>query len=313
MPKQNEILTRASQLAMACRAADSLKRYSHVGDINWTFHNEAGADMRNWHFWQDENGRDIGLLHIGGTTLYIVAHPQADPSLENEIRQWGRNQLRQRAVDNGQTSYKVSEDVADNESERTTQLLAEGYSRDDTLFSVIMRRDLSVPIAPVQLPNRFHVRSVADESEVEMRGKLHRASFLPYSSESDEVAIANHRRVMGTPCYEFGLDLMIVDENGRPAAGCICWLDTINKVGLFEPVGTHPDFRRMGLATQLMQAGLHRLKERGMEIAELGAMHPGENCQSPVEFTSSRHVFYNVGFRITHRHFWHEKSYSVDE
>jgi GNAT superfamily N-acetyltransferase len=50
----------------------------------------------------------------------------------------------------------------------------------------------------------------------------------------------------------------------------------VNRVGLFEPVGTRPQFRRQGLATALMLGGLQRLRERGMQAALVTGDHPGK-------------------------------------
>ena len=36
-------------------------------------------------------------------------------------------------------------------------------------------------------------------------------------------------------------------QDGRGASACTIWFDPVNAVGLFESVGTHPDFRGKGL------------------------------------------------------------------
>ena len=50
------------------------------------------------------------------------------------------------------------------------------------------------------------------------------------------------------------------------AAYCLAWLDDANGVGELEPVGTHPDHRRRGLAAAVRFA-LQRLREQGAERA----------------------------------------------
>ena len=48
------------------------------------------------------------------------------------------------------------------------------------------------------------------------------------------------------------------------------WFDPVNAVGLFEPVGTHPDFQGQGLGKAVMAEGLRRMKAAGMRRAILG-------------------------------------------
>jgi mycothiol synthase len=102
---------------------------------------------------------------------------------------------------------------------------------------------------------------------------------------------------MKMPHYDPQLDLMVIAPDGTPAAGCICWVDPVNCVGLFEPVGTRPQFRRQGLATALMLGGLQRLRDRGMQAALVTGDHPGTE-EKNTEFTSSRFVYEAVGFQL---------------
>ncbi len=61
--------------------------------------------------------------------------------------------------------------------------------------------------------------------------------------------------------------------NGDFAAFCLAWLDRANRVGLLEPVGTHPEHRRLGLATAVCLGVLQSL-------ARVGATHALVNSRS---------------------------------
>jgi len=72
--------------------------------------------------------------------------------------------------------------------------------------------------------------------------------------------------------------------------GVIMWLDEANKSAEFEPVGTHPDYRRRRLARAMLLRGMHRARAAGathMTVACLGA--PGH--------PQARELYYSVGFR----------------
>lgn len=139
-----------------------------------------------------------------------------------------------------------------------------------------------------------------------MRAALHHGAFFPRGSKTYEEGTLRQLAVMQMPQYDPQLDLMVMAPDGTPAAGCICWVDPVNRVGLFEPVGTRPQFRRRGLATALMLGGLQRLRERGMQAALVIGAHPGKEEKS-TEFTSSRFVYEAVGFQLLCRtHVYHK-------
>ena len=58
--------------------------------------------------------------------------------------------------------------------------------------------------------------------------------------------------------------------DGRGASACTIWFDPVNATGLFEPVGTHPDFQGAGLGKAVMAEGLRRMKAAGMRSAQVG-------------------------------------------
>ena len=77
---------------------------------------------------------------------------------------------------------------------------------------------------------------------------------------------------MGSPVYAGALDLVVVppSPHGKPplmAAFAVAWSDLVSRAGLCEPVGTHPNYQRQGLAKALLLAGLGRLQAGGLRTA----------------------------------------------
>ena len=74
------------------------------------------------------------------------------------------------------------------------------------------------------------------------------------------------------------------------ASSAIMWLDEANSTAEFEPVGTHPDYRRRGLARAMM---LH-----GMLLARAaGATHMTVVCLGAPGHPAARELYYGLGFR----------------
>ena len=72
-----------------------------------------------------------------------------------------------------------------------------------------------------------------------------------------------YRQMTELSGYEAELGLAVVASDGTEAAFCICWFDPYSASGQFEPVGTLPKFRRLGLAQALIREGVNRLQARG--------------------------------------------------
>ena len=92
---------------------------------------------------------------------------------------------------------------------------------------------------------------------------------------------------MSAPGYDHELDVVAVTADGCFAAFAMCWLDATRQVGLFEPVGTDPAFRRRGLAKAVLYEGLHRLQQRGAKRATLST---GIDDSGPIQ------LYQSVGF-----------------
>lgn len=127
------------------------------------------------------------------------------------------------------------------------------------LWDHITERSLSEPIPDAYVPGGFHIRSalMADHAQL--------ALARNDAFDDDWTPELYRDAVMRKPGYQPEREFVVVAPDGQIAAFTVIWLDAVNKVGLFEPVGTRPAFQRRGLARAMMLYALHEMKRLGME------------------------------------------------
>jgi GNAT superfamily N-acetyltransferase len=284
-----------------CRSRDPLNDYPHIGDLQWWSRDGSLDDQQNWHFWYHDNGEPLALGIVTGDEIICLLHPDFRTRERFlMVHEWAAQRVKECAEQQGEDQYEIWEQAwaiaSGDDLEMVSFLERQGYERQEMSY-LCYRRPLNEPVAAPELPAGFTIRPVAGEAEAEMRAALQRDAFFPKGNKTYEEATLQQLAVMQMPQYDPQLDLMIMAPDGTPAAGCICWVDPVNLVGLFEPVGTRPQFRRQGLATALMLGGLQRLHDRGMQAALVIGAHPGPEEKS-TEFTSSRFVYDATGFQL---------------
>jgi ribosomal protein S18 acetylase RimI-like enzyme len=68
------------------------------------------------------------------------------------------------------------------------------------------------------------------------------------------------------------------------------WLDEANRTVEFEPVGTHPDYRRYGLARAMLLHAMHLARAAG-------ARHATVVCLGAPGHPRARGLYHGLGFR----------------
>jgi mycothiol synthase len=120
----------------------------------------------------------------------------------------------------------------------------------------------------IPLPDGFTVQGVRNSDDGRLRARV---TYGAYGSKGDwEENAAKYAQFIGSAGYDGERDLFVRSPDGRGASACTIWFDPVNKVGLFEPVGTHPDFQGKGLGKAVMAEGLRRMKAAGMTRAIVG-------------------------------------------
>ena len=98
-----------------------------------------------------------------------------------------------------------------------------------------------------------------DVSEAAARAAVLAATF------GTTVQTEQYHHLMQAPGYDIELDLVVVAPDARFGAFAMCWIDPVNKIGQFEPVGTAPQFRQIGLGRAVLLEGMRQMKARGVE------------------------------------------------
>lgn len=90
--------------------------------------------------------------------------------------------------------------------------------------------------------------------------------------------------MMKCSSYNPEFDLVLINNDEKVLSFATIWVDTENSIGVFEPVGTHEDFRGQGLAKAIMTFALNKLKENNIKKAYLKTGH--NNCAAQTVYQS---------------------------
>lgn len=212
--------------------------------------------------WENEEGDIVGVTHSENEEpgeAWIQIHPD-HTDLYDEMISTIEETLADRVEDLGYVKLFVNDgsDLEELAEERGYRKLPFplGYME----YRIEDRR-------PVELPEGFTIKSVADEDDVEKRRIVRALAFGGDYSPSEWPPAWVMREMQKAPDYRADLDLFVVAPSGDYVSFCTIWLDERNGYGNIEPLGTHPEYRGLGLARALMMEAFERMAQRGIELS----------------------------------------------
>jgi ribosomal protein S18 acetylase RimI-like enzyme len=162
-----------------------------------------------------------------------------------------------------------------------------GLDAEQRVLAVHHRELVDEP--PVEPPPGYRLRTVRPD-DLSVRVELHQVVWAPSRVTED-----SYRDVQAAWPYRSDLDCVVEAPDGRLAAYCLAWLDEDNRAGELEPVGTHPDFRRLGLGSAVCRFALRRLEEEGATQAMVYAVADDPENPGP------KALYESIGFVETSR------------
>lgn len=220
----------------------------HVGDVAWgrAAYRGGPRPTARW----ERDGRTVAWAWLEAGELCWLADPAAE--VADAVLDW--------APGARETTVMSADRYAADVLRRRGWRLADGPYFDHLV------RDLA-DLPPLGPGAAVRPLDPASDADLLARAAAHRAAF-DHLAGRDPLSPprppdpAQHRAVTGTWPYRAELDL-VAEVDGAVAAYCLLWLDAVNGVGLLEPVGTDPRYRRRGLARRVCLAGLYALRDAG--------------------------------------------------
>jgi len=253
------------------------------------FHEVDPAPDPRWPSWirlweTAEEGRLVGVAnpegHLGEAFLQL--HPDYR-HLEAEMLSWCEENL---AAPAGVGGRRLRTYVHDYDTPRRRLLAERGYA-ETAEWGMIRRLRLGERPLPVPeiaagytlretRPGPADEQGIADILNAAFRRTIHTAAEF-------------HGFTSAAPSYRRGLDLVAEAPGGGFGAYVGITWDPANRRGIYEPVCTHPEHRRRGLALALMREGLRRLRALGAAAVyvETGDLGPANGLYDAVGFTEA--------------------------
>jgi ribosomal protein S18 acetylase RimI-like enzyme len=220
--------------------------YHHVGDLAWNWIFEQDRPRRVWR----DADQVVGWAWLDGPDSAMIQIDPGRPDIADAALAWAVGQGVARA------------EVARTESTLVAAVRRAGFTAADSgPFMLSLRRPLSGLPTLTDLPDGFTVRP-ARPADGEGWVATHAAAFGGSGMTGD-----SFRALMALPPYRPEFAQLIEAPDGTVAAYCQGWYDEANRIGEFEPVGTHPSYQRRGLGRAVCLSVLHAFASAGGERA----------------------------------------------
>lgn len=263
--RDHHYLKKVTDFMIACRREDPLGGMWDAGDLQWWWRENLYGDPENQMFFEDHDGKTVGVILTSKEyrclDYEILPHLGQEKSAQ-EIFEWGLSRLCNLA-DNDSSGVTL---MIRHDHERFREMAeCEGFVPTDATY-VQTALELATPPAPVQLSEGYAVRSIRPKDLTEEKPPV-----LCITAEM-------FRRIRQSSLYNGDMHLVVALPDGRAAAECICWVDRVNGIGIFEPVRTHDQYQRRGLGRALMTEGLQRMTVCGVRLAKVSYAATNESA-----------------------------------
>jgi len=289
-------------LLMKARSRTDDWHYWHVGELAWGFfmvdcHLNPQEHIRLWH---DDEGKLVGYAVLSEDPSFdCQVLPEYEWSgIETEALVWAETRLTElRKRDAQRWSGNFVSGARQDNAKRIAFLEQHGFRRGGEFSEVNMLRSLDEPIHESVLPDGYQVRAVADAGEISNRAAAQREVWHPWTVGN--VSDDDYARFMQLPGYNRDLDVVAVTPDGVIAAYVNGWIDPLNRIGDFGPVGARPAYRRQGLSRAALLEGLRRMQARGMDRV---CVSTGDSN------TPALRLYESIGFKIVNKYLEYVKT-----
>ncbi len=227
---------------------------------NWLptrFENSHLDRIEDTRIWEEDGapGRVMAVAIRESRTNYFIHIRPGNPSLLDEVIRWIEDHSASKKQDPAeeQRTHIIS---LEGDPERETALRKRGFELGP-VYGILRVRDLNAPIPNAPPPEGFTIRSVQGREDLEKLASNIRTVF----GHGEWFTADTLEGIARGSFYIRDLDLVAEATDGSIASFCTFRVDPVSRATELEPMGTHPDYRSLGLAKALISEGMRRLKK----------------------------------------------------
>jgi len=278
-------------MLMEGRAHTNDWHYAHVGELLFNFfmvvcHLDPSVHIRLWH---NSKGKLVGFVMLGEDPSFdCQILPEYEwCGIEAEAFTWAEEcleRLRQREA--SQWSGDFVSGARQDDAKKIAFLGEHGFKFSGRFAEVNMLRSLDEPIVELKIPPGYRVCSMGEFTNIADRAAAQREVWQPWTVGN--VSEADYTRFMQLPGYQRDLDVVTVTPRGVIASYVNGWIDPLNRIGDFGPVGARLEYRQQGLTRLALLESLRRMKSNGMNrvcISTGVTNTPAINLYASIGFT----------------------------
>jgi mycothiol synthase len=272
--------------------------YDHIGELPHRIYENLrgrGPVGELVQLWEDADGlAGLAITMRMGVAFDVFAAPRLRGAEPERQMLRAAFQTTARLMGGGAEPFVLT-DVFDCDAERIRLLADLGFEHFRN-WDHVRERDLTGSIPDAQASPDFPLRSarLTDAGQL----ALARNDCFAENWTGEQY----RSQVMTKPGYDPAREIVAAAPDGRIAAFAVYWLDFRNQTGHFEPVGTHGQFRRRGLARAVVLHAMKQMQELGMTtvtVNHLADNVPARNLYESIGFIK-RHE--TLGFRRARHH-----------
>jgi mycothiol synthase len=295
-----EDVAAVAELCNYCSQVHDLSDTYTTEDLRIEFEHPKLFPEKNLRVWQDAAHSIVGFGQLWvnepqdgkiDAHFYFRVHPEYENTdLADEMLAWAAERMRAEGQAAG-VPASFDSSARETHKEQYTALERNGFSPARYFFR--MERDLRQPIAEPIFPDGYTLTHVKTDEDVTKWTDSFNLSFIDHWN-FHPVKPDEHKHWQQMPDYSPDLDLVAVAPDGTFGGFCYCTIDGAEnellnqKRGWINTLGTARGHRSIGLGRALLLAGMHVLKNKGMEYALLGV--DAENPSGALGFYE-RHGF----------------------
>ena len=260
--------------------------YWHKGDIRHRIFNGGYQYQPGdiFYYWLNDANQVIGFVNLyfywAGMFDLHIAPELRYTELHTEMFQWSEVNLIATAKRLAEPLSEVVVDSMQCNPKHDAFLIAQGYKHSAHVMMLVEHDLKNIPDA--RLPDGFRFYD-ATANDLEKLADVHNHSFR------HKWDVELYGSVFNAPWMEY--EIVTIAPDGRFASFTNVWVDEVNYTIVFEPVGTHIDFRGMGIGKAMMVYVLKRMQaeheiQRAYVCHELADKNP-----------ASEALYRSVGFR----------------